>query len=141
MYRFSKTGCNSVSWAPAFPQDDNQTSNGLSAKRIASGGCDNVVKIWREENGKWELEQALTGHNDWVRDVAWSQNIIHSKTNIASCSQVFILKKILLLSWMRRCNSSTKLKHQTKIIEYVLVKGLFNHSCPNFITDRLEYID
>lgn len=82
------TGCTSVSWAPAFPQDENQMSNGLSAKRIASGGCDNVVKIWREDqNGLWQLDQTLTGHNEWVRDVAWSQNIIHSKTNIASCSQ------------------------------------------------------
>jgi len=36
----------------------------------------------------WVLDQTLTGHNEWVRDVAWSQNIIHSKTNIASCSQV-----------------------------------------------------
>jgi protein transport protein SEC13 len=37
--------------------------------------------------GQWILDQSLVGHNEWVRDVAWSQNIIHSKTNIASCSQ------------------------------------------------------
>lgn len=84
-----KTGCTSVSWAPAFPQDDNQASNGFSSKRIVSGGCDNIVKIWREDqNCQWVIDQQLTGHNEWVRDVAWSQNIIHSKTNIASCSQV-----------------------------------------------------
>ena len=85
-----KTGCTSISWAPAFPQEDHVSmSNGLSAKRIASGGCDNVVKIWREDqSGQWVLDQTLSGHNEWIRDVAWSQNIIHSKTNIASCSQV-----------------------------------------------------
>lgn len=88
------TGCNSVSWAPVFPQDENMsanvsnTSSGLSAKRIVSGGCDNLVKIWREDlNGQWVLDQQLNGHNDWVRDVAWSPNVIHSKTSIASCSQ------------------------------------------------------
>jgi len=83
---FSKTGCNAVSWAPAFPHDDNQAY--LNAKRIVSGGCDENVKIWREDsNGSWTLEHTLTGHNEWVRDVAWSQNIMHSKTSIASCSQ------------------------------------------------------
>lgn len=88
------TGCTSVSWAPAFPIDEQsgqsqQPTSTLAAKRIVSGGCDNVVKIWREEpNGQWVLDQTLQGHTDWVRDVAWSQNVIHSKTNIASCSQV-----------------------------------------------------
>ncbi len=85
------TGCTSVSWAPTFPMDnENSTSSStLSAKRLVSGGCDNTVKIWREDqNGQWILDQNLNGHNDWVRDVAWSQNIIHLKTSIATCSQV-----------------------------------------------------
>lgn len=86
------TGCTAVSWAPAFPVDESQAANStstLGAKRIVSGGCDNLVKIWREDqNGQWVLDQMLQGHTDWVRDVAWSQNIINSKTNIASCSQV-----------------------------------------------------
>lgn len=80
------TGCTSVSWAPAFPSDD-QTESVFSAKRLVSGGCDNTVKIWREENGQWVFDQKLQGHTDWVREVAWSPNIIHNKTNIASCSQ------------------------------------------------------
>lgn len=82
------TGCTAVSWAPYFPVDEGQSSTStLSAKRIVSGGCDNQVKIWKEENGNWVLDQTLNGHTNWIRDVAWSQNTIHSKTNIASCSQ------------------------------------------------------
>jgi protein transport protein SEC13 len=77
-------GCNSISWSPAFPHDE----MGTSSKRLVSGGCDESVKLWHEEsNHSWTLEQTLSGHNDWIRDVAWSQNIIHSKTSIASCSQ------------------------------------------------------
>lgn len=84
-----KTGCTAVSWAPAFPQEENQSSTNLNVKRIVSGGCDNIVRILREDqNGQWVIEHNLEGHNDWVRDVSWSQNVIHSKTNIASCSQV-----------------------------------------------------
>jgi protein transport protein SEC13 len=80
-----------VSWAPAFPVEDNQASSNLNVKRLVSGGCDNVVKILREDqSGQWVVEHNLEGHNDWVRDVSWSQNVIHTKTNIASCSQVRI---------------------------------------------------
>jgi protein transport protein SEC13 len=103
-----------VSWAPVLPQDENQPN--INAKRIVSGGCEDTIKIWRyklkfylhlylfslfafkinfasnfqreESNGQWSLEHTLNGHNDWVRDVAWSPNVLHSKTNIASCSQV-----------------------------------------------------
>jgi protein transport protein SEC13 len=84
------TGCTSISWAPYFPLDENQEANSnLRFKRIVSGGCDNQVKIWREDqNGQWLLDQTLNGHNNWVRDVAWSQNTIHLKTSIASCDQV-----------------------------------------------------
>ncbi len=78
-------GCTSLSWAPVFPTDE---ATNINAKRIVSGGCDNQMKIWREDqNGQWILDQTLNGHNDWIRDVAWSPNTIHSKTNIASCSQ------------------------------------------------------
>jgi protein transport protein SEC13 len=88
-----KTGCNAVSWSPAFTPNENHhqigNGNSTSAKRIVYGGCDNLVKIWCEDhNGEWILEQTLTGHSDWVRDVAWSPNVMQSRTNIASCSQV-----------------------------------------------------
>lgn len=42
-------GVNSVSWAPANVPGSVITSGaeGLGPKRFASGGCDNLVKIWR----------------------------------------------------------------------------------------------
>ncbi|PJF19570.1 hypothetical protein PSACC_00620 [Paramicrosporidium saccamoebae] len=38
-------------------------------------------------NGEWELENELTGHNDWVRDVAWAPNIGVPCHTLVSCSQ------------------------------------------------------
>ena len=43
-------GCNAVSWAPAVVPGSlvsTQPSNqGNNVKKIATGGCDNLVKIW-----------------------------------------------------------------------------------------------
>jgi protein transport protein SEC13 len=102
-----------VSWSPVLPQDENHAN--MNAKRIVSGGCDDTIKIWRfiphnirlkslvfdhfrlqreESNGQWSLEHTLNGHNEWVRDVAWSPNVLHSKTSIASCSQVHVFYQV-----------------------------------------------
>ena len=41
--------------------------------RFVSGGCDSLVKIWREgEDGRWVEEAKLEAHSDWVRDTAWA---------------------------------------------------------------------
>ncbi|CAL8116138.1 unnamed protein product [Orchesella dallaii] len=78
-------GCNAVSWAPAqMPSLDRLDKQ---VKRFASGGCDNMVKIWREENDHFVEEAMLEGHRDWVRDVAWSPSAGLTKVKIASCSQ------------------------------------------------------
>lgn len=70
-------GCNAVSWSP----DTNK-------KRLVSGGCDNMVKIWGyDDSGNWVKEADLEGHSDWVRDVAWAPSIASQRTMIASCSQ------------------------------------------------------
>jgi len=71
-------GCNSVSWAQAPSQ----------GKRFVSGGCDSLVKIWRQaEDGHWNEEAKLESHSDWVRDTAWAPSLGPSKQVIASCSQ------------------------------------------------------
>ncbi|KAG5645327.1 GTPase-activating protein S13 [Asterophora parasitica] len=95
-------GCNAVSWAPASqpgslitPQQAQPLPNqpaqhsGASVKRFASAGCDNLVRIWgyREDSQSWVEEEALEGHTDWVRDVAWAPNIGLPRSYIATASQ------------------------------------------------------
>jgi len=74
-------GCNAVSWAPL-------ASSG-TARRFVSGGCDNLVKLWRfsDADGRWVEEAKLEAHSDWVRDVAWAPAVGVNKSVIASCSQ------------------------------------------------------
>uniref|UniRef100_A0A5K3EUF8 Protein SEC13 homolog n=1 Tax=Mesocestoides corti TaxID=53468 RepID=A0A5K3EUF8_MESCO len=88
-------GVNAISWAPAINADFmlnpsiSQAASNL-VKRIVSGGCDFLVKIWREENGSrnWVKEVQLeNGHSDWVRDVAWCPSLSLARQQIASCGQ------------------------------------------------------
>jgi len=85
-------GVNSVSWAPAVSPGSLVSSSAPVAppsKRLVSGGCDNLVKIWRcsETENVWKHEETLEQHTDWVRDVAWAPNIGLPSSTIASCSQ------------------------------------------------------
>jgi len=84
-------GVNAVSWAPAVSPGSltNATQPTAPIKRFVSGGCDNLVKIWRfyENENTWRTEQILEHHTDWVRDVAWAPNIGLPSSTIASCSQ------------------------------------------------------
>ncbi|KAK1231927.1 GTPase-activating protein S13 [Marasmius sp. AFHP31] len=97
-------GCNAVSWAPAVqpgslitPQQSQSqpipgqppAQSAPSAKRFATAGCDNLVKIWgfREDSQSWVEEEILEGHADWVRDVAWAPNIGLPRSYIATASQ------------------------------------------------------
>lgn len=60
-------GCNAVSWCPANGSEtvfDN--SQPTTVKRLVSGGCDNLVKIWKEDNDRWIEETKLEMHSDWV---------------------------------------------------------------------------
>lgn len=81
-------GVTSVSWAPATPPGSLIGSGELTYK-LASGGCDNTVKVWRLYNGSWKLDcsPALQMHSDWVRDVAWAPNLGLPKSTLASASQ------------------------------------------------------
>ncbi|XP_023560275.1 protein SEC13 homolog [Octodon degus] len=85
-------GCNAVSWAPAvvpgslIDQPSGQKPSYI--KKFASGGCDNLIKLWKEdEDGQWKEDQKLEAHSDWVRDVAWAPSIGLPTSTIASCSQ------------------------------------------------------
>ncbi|XP_023244957.1 protein SEC13 homolog [Copidosoma floridanum] len=81
-------GCNAVSWCTAIePAFDPVSQQKTPVKRLASAGCDNIIKIWKEEADRWIEETKLEGHSDWVRDVAWAPSIGSSRTTIASCSQ------------------------------------------------------
>ncbi|XP_059090181.1 protein SEC13 homolog [Tigriopus californicus] len=74
-------GCNAVSWAPYLFQQ--------TERRFVSGGCDNLVKIWKYDHkeSKWVEECKLEAHSDWVRDVAWAPSLGVNRSVIASCSQ------------------------------------------------------
>jgi protein transport protein SEC13 len=86
-------GVNAVSWAPAVSPGSLISSSAPTAppvKRLVSGGCDNLIKIWRfsETENIWKHEETLEQqHTDWVRDVAWAPNIGLPSSTIASCSQ------------------------------------------------------
>jgi len=85
-------GVNAVSWAPAVPVTSLVASGATAPvyiKRFVTGGCDNLVKIWRfyENENAWKLEETLEHHVDWVRDVAYAPSIGLPSNVLASCSQ------------------------------------------------------
>jgi len=80
-------GCNAVSWAPAVAPNSALEGSHSTPKRFVTGGCDNLVKIWKEEDDQWVEEAKLEAHSDWVRDVAWAPSIGLPKSVIATCSQ------------------------------------------------------
>jgi len=87
------SGVNSISWSPVlvpgslFVQKQGPETGFIP--RLVTGGCDNLVKIWRRNSNEWqkEPEAKLTGHTDWVRDTAWAPSLGLSTSLIASCSQ------------------------------------------------------
>ena len=86
-------GVNSVSWAPATDPSslmaNNPSPEPAGIRRFVTGGCDNVLKIWTFDAASQTYTQErepLTGHTDWVRDVAWSPTLLQ-KSYIASASQ------------------------------------------------------
>uniref|UniRef100_A0A1J3DKV0 Protein transport protein SEC13-like protein A n=2 Tax=Noccaea caerulescens TaxID=107243 RepID=A0A1J3DKV0_NOCCA len=83
-------GVTSVSWAPAT-EPGSLVSSGViePVYKLASGGCDSTVKVWKFANGSWKMDcfPALHKHTDWVRDVAWAPNLGLPKSTIASGSE------------------------------------------------------
>ncbi|KZZ96768.1 protein transport protein SEC13 [Moelleriella libera RCEF 2490] len=86
-------GVNSVSWAPAITPGSIVSSapgpGSVGNRRFVTGGSDNVLKVWSFDGASQSYKQEgepLTGHADWVRDVAWSPTVLQ-KSYIASASQ------------------------------------------------------
>lgn len=87
-------GCNSVSWAPYSSSYSHAESDGSLIRRLATGSCDNLVRIWRScdgggEDGSWNEEKKVdeNPHSNWVRDVAFAPNGAIPYTLFASCSE------------------------------------------------------
>jgi len=93
-------GCNAVSWGPSIlpgqleravpPSPSLAGAAAGGVRRFASGGSDCLVKIWEFGGaagaGQYANVATLSGHTDWVRDVAWSPSVL-GKTYVASASQ------------------------------------------------------
>jgi WD40 repeat protein len=89
-------GVNAVSWAASTSFVGGAAQ---SVKRFVSGGCDNLVSVFRlSDMGEWRKESSLQGHSDWVRDVSWSAN-----GTIASASQVAFKKTRKTSSFFSIC--------------------------------------
>lgn len=80
-----REGCNAVSWAPFIEN---------VPPRLATGGCDNMVRVWRfsGQEQRWHRETELrrdgqSTHDDWVRDVAWAPSVGLPGSLIATCGQ------------------------------------------------------
>jgi len=85
-------GCNAISWAPAvipgsLIEPPSASRSITFPKMLVSAGCDKLVKIWREVDGRWVEEHKLENHSDWVRDCAWAPSVGMPGNKIASCSQ------------------------------------------------------
>ncbi|KAH8761822.1 transport protein-like protein SEC13 [Hyaloscypha sp. PMI_1271] len=84
-------GVNSVSWAPSTSPGSLVSSAGGQGgvRRFVTGGSDNMLRLWSFDQASQSYKQErdpLTGHTDWVRDVAWSPTVLQ-KSYIASASQ------------------------------------------------------
>ncbi|XP_078444215.1 protein transport protein SEC13 homolog A-like [Wolffia australiana] len=83
-------GVTAVSWAPATAPGSLVGTGPMDpVQKLASGGCDNTVKVWKLYNGTWKMDcfPALQMHTGWVRDVAWAPNLGLPKSTVASASE------------------------------------------------------
>lgn len=100
-------GCNAVNWAPPVENGAlSQSDTSSPIKRIVSGGCDNLVKIWKYSDSlrKWESSEpefVLKKHEDWVRDVAFCPNMGFNGSTLATCGQ-----DMRLYIWKRKGEGS-----------------------------------
>jgi hypothetical protein len=53
----------------SLPSEFTKAVKYLLGCRFVSGGCDSLVKIWKEgEDGHWTEDTKLDAHSDWVRN-------------------------------------------------------------------------
>jgi protein transport protein SEC13 len=52
-----------------------------------SGGIDGKVKFWTFKENKFVIAKDVAAHEDWVRDVAWCNNIGLMHDTVATCSE------------------------------------------------------
>lgn len=99
----SALGCNSVSWAPVGAVGGRMSpADEVDALRLATGTCDNCVKVWRaavppEQQGGLAAVASLSFdpepmaqdrvHKEWVRDVAFAPFNGVPAAVLASCSE------------------------------------------------------
>ncbi|KAK4986316.1 GTPase-activating protein S13 [Elasticomyces elasticus] len=93
MIRAHGLGVNTASWSPSILPGALTTAQAPGSqpqplRRFATGGSDNLVKLWdwNPQAQGFSPLVTLQGHTDWVRDVAWSPTPL-SKSYIASASQ------------------------------------------------------
>lgn len=86
-----KEGVNGLSWGPSTEPALLTKKEGkftLPPKRLVSGGNDLAVRLWELNDGEEEPKNTTIGeHKDWVRDVAWCNNIGLMHDMIATCSE------------------------------------------------------
>ena len=90
----SPLGCNAVSWAPTGVVGALDAA-GAPALRLATGGCDSKVAVWRSATGDdgalvFDPEPVAHDgklHKAWVRDVAFAPFYGAPQAVFASCSE------------------------------------------------------
>jgi protein transport protein SEC13 len=62
-------GVQSLSWMPVQQEE----GHSMASMRLATGGCDCCVSVWKCEGDVWsqEMPPLPPAHTDWVRAVAW----------------------------------------------------------------------
>lgn len=102
------SGCNTISWAPykELLVEPNQAPKFSKKLVLASGGCDNLIKIWTTENiqsTRWVQIGEIDCHTNWIRNVAWTSTIDNNRQLIASCAEdksVFVSKSYDYTKWI-----------------------------------------
>jgi protein transport protein SEC13 len=83
-------GVNSVSWAPSTTPGSlvSASPSPPGQRKFVTGGSDNLLRIWSFDPASlsYKSSSSLSGHTDWVRDVAWSPSVL-ARSYIASASQ------------------------------------------------------